>query len=171
MYVTEGSQYWRIFMFRHSTSVSEDLLDQAIAWGKQFTNIPDNNVRIIRHARKSLLFNNNRAWTKRNNTNTFDVTMGSFDGAEICEQIGLFMLHSLENRFGKKIGLYRDDGLAAISTTSGRLGVKARKDLIRIFGLKITAQANLKGANFLNITFDLTNGTDHATDATDDDGT
>ena len=121
-----------------------------------------NNIRIIIHTRKSLLFNNNRAWTKRNNTNTFDVTMGSFDGAEICEQIGLFILHSLENRFGKKIGLYRDDGLAAINTTSGRLEDKARKDLIRIFesfGLKITAHANLKRVNFLDITFDITNGT------------
>ena len=88
--------------------------------------------------------------------------MGSFDGAEICELIGLFILHSLENRFGKKIGLYRDDGLAEINTTSGRLGDKARKDLIRIFesfGLKITAQANLKRVNFLDITFDLTNDT------------
>ena len=52
---------------------------------------------------------------------------------EICELIGLFILHSLENRFGKKIGLYGDDGLAAINTTPGRLGDKARKDLIRIF--------------------------------------
>ena len=47
----------------------------------------------------------------------------------------------------KKKKLYRDDGLAAINTTSGRLGDKARKYLIRIFesfGLKITALANLR---------------------------
>ena len=88
--------------------------------------------------------------------------MGSFDGADICELIGLFILHSLENCFWKKIGLYQDDGLAGISTTSGRMGDKAGKDLIRIFerfGLKITAQANLKRVNFLDITFDQTNGT------------
>ena len=82
--------------------------------------------------------------------------MGSYDGAEICELVGLFFLNTLENRFGKQIGLYRDDGLAAIPTTSGRLADKAHKDLIQIFtnfGQKITAVANLKRVNFLDITY------------------
>jgi hypothetical protein len=39
--------------------------------------------------------------------------MGSFDGAEICELVGLFILNHVGKRFGKEnIGLYRDDGLA-----------------------------------------------------------
>ena len=34
-------------------------------------------------------------------------TMGSFDGAEMCELIGLFILNHLGKRFGKEnIGLY-----------------------------------------------------------------
>ena len=70
------------------------------------------------HARKSLLFNNNRTWAKRNSTNLFGVSMGSYDGAEICELVGLFILSELQKRFGTNIGLYRDDGLAAINTTS-----------------------------------------------------
>jgi hypothetical protein len=61
----------------------------------------------VKHARKSLLFYNQQAWTKRNNTTTFDVTMGSFDGAEVCELVGLFILNTLEKRFGKDVGLYR----------------------------------------------------------------
>ena len=88
--------------------------------------------------------------------------MGSFDGAEICELVGLYVLQSLEKKFGKQAGLYRDDGLAVIKSTSGRLGEKARQDLVRTFdtfGLKITAHANLERVNFLDITFDLTNGT------------
>ena len=116
---------------------------------------------MIKHERKSLLFNKGQAWGKRNNTTTFDVTMGSFDGAEICDLVGLYLLEPLRERFGDNIGLYRDDGLGAIRTTP-RLGDKARKDLIAIFahnGLKITATANLKIVNFLDITFDLTNGT------------
>ena len=47
--------------------------------------------------------------------------MGSFDGKEICEAVGLYILQSLENRFGSNIGLYRDDGLGVIQTSSGRL--------------------------------------------------
>ena len=64
--------------------------------------------------------------------------MGSYDGAEICELVGLFILSALEKRFGKNIGLYRDDGLALLNTCSGRLADKARKDLTNIlkdFGL------------------------------------
>ena len=84
--------------------------------------------------------------------------MGSYDGAEICKLVGLFILNKLEERF-ENIGLYRDDGLAAIKTTSGRLADKTRKQLIQIlskFGLKITATSNLRRANFLDITL---NGT------------
>ena len=41
--------------------------------------------------------------------------MGSYDGAEICELVGLFILKQLGKTFGNKnIGLYRDDGLAII---------------------------------------------------------
>jgi hypothetical protein len=45
----------------------------------------------------------------------FDVTMGSYDGAEICELVGLFILSKLEAKFGKnQVGLYRDYGLAIL---------------------------------------------------------
>ena len=56
--------------------------------------------------------------------------------------------------------------MLALSTTSGRLTDKARKDLIGMFenfGLNITAQANLKSVNFLDITLDLSNGTPNHT--------
>jgi hypothetical protein len=107
-------------------SITEDLLDKAILWAKSFVDIPDEHVSIIKHARKSLLFNANKPWVKRNNNTMFDVAMGSFDGAEVCELIGLFALNTLAQKFGKEnIGLYRDDGLALIQSTSGRLADKA----------------------------------------------
>ena len=38
----------------------------------------------------------------------------NFDGAEVCELVGLFVLHKLDQKFNNKkyIGLYGDDGLA-----------------------------------------------------------
>ena len=39
-------------------------------------------IYIIKHARKSLLFNNGKPWIKNNNGNLFDFTMGSYDGRE-----------------------------------------------------------------------------------------
>jgi hypothetical protein len=84
--------------------------------------------------------------------------MGSFDGAEICELVGLFILNHLGKRFGKEnIGLYRDDGL---KSKSARLLEKTRKELHKIseqFDLTITAEVKLNVVNFLDVTFDLIN--------------
>ena len=68
-------------------------------------------------------------WVKRDSSNAFDVTMGSNDGAEICELVGLFILLKLKDTFGNNIGLYRDNGLVLLETKSGRLSDKARKEL------------------------------------------
>ena len=88
--------------------------------------------------------------------------MGSYDGAEICELAGLFILNHLGKSFGKEnIGLYRDDGLAIIKNKSARLADKARKELHKAFeqfGLKITAESNLHVVNFLDVTFDFPPG-------------
>ena len=46
--------------------------------------------------------------------------MGSYDGAEICELVGLFLLHELSTITPKDLtGLYRDDGLAIFRNSSG----------------------------------------------------
>ena len=88
--------------------------------------------------------------------------MGSYDGAEICELVGLFILKQLGKTIGNKnISLYSDDGLAIIKIKSTRLEDKTRKELHTIFeqlGLKITAEANLHVVNFLDVTIDLTSG-------------
>ena len=144
------------------TSISEKLLNEALAWASDLTTITENDISIIKHARKSLLFGNGKLWTKKDGSNSlFDVTMGSFDGAEICELVGLFILNHLGKRFGKEnIGLYRDDGLAIIKSKSARLLDKTRKELHKIFeqfDLKITAEVNMNVVNFLDVTFDLIN--------------
>ena len=69
-------------------STPESLLSKAISFAKNYTTISDKDVNIIRHCRKSLLFDNKTAWTKKNHSSMFDVTMGSFDGAEVGELIG-----------------------------------------------------------------------------------
>ena len=140
-------------------SITEELLDKAISWARSFVYISNEHVSIIKHARKSLLFYANKPCIQSGNNNLFDVTMGSFDGAEVCELVGLYVLNSLVKRFGKEnIGLYRDDGLALIKGTSGRVADKVRKDLCAQFlefGLKITAEVNHQLVTFLDITLNL----------------
>jgi hypothetical protein len=85
--------------------------------------------------------------------------MGSYDGAETCDLVGLYMLNVLTNEFGKE-RLYRDDGLVLIKGKSGRIADKVRKKLHTLFeqfNLKITAQVNYhQSVNFLDVIFNLT---------------
>ena len=69
-------------------SITESFVSKAISFAKNYTTISDKDIDIIMHCRKSLLFDNETAWTKKNHSSMFDVTMGSFDGAEVCELIG-----------------------------------------------------------------------------------
>ena len=123
-------------------------------------NITDKNVTIIKRARKSVLFNSTKLLMKRDSPTTFDDTMGSFDGAEVCELVGLHALNKVREKFGNSIGLYRDERLALIEGTSQRLADKARKDLCSAFpefGIKMTAEVNYKTVNFLDIALNLAN--------------
>ena len=47
---------------------------------------------MIFHCRRSLLFHDNEPWIKKDSNGDFDVAMGSYDGTEVYELAGLFML-------------------------------------------------------------------------------
>ena len=60
--------------------------------------------------------------------------MGAYDGAEICELVGLFILFKFQqlNKI-KNFGLYRDDGLAAVKHMSGPHSKNVKKELQILF--------------------------------------
>ena len=88
--------------------------------------------------------------------------MGSFDGAEICELVILYLLDKLSKLLEKdNVGLYRDDGLAVIKSTSDPILDKMRKNIIALFkeeGLTIKIDTSLIETNFLDVTFNLATG-------------
>lgn len=136
-------------------SITQELLQQSLEFAENYIDISDEEKEIITLAKKSLLYNQDIAWSKKGNEN-FDVTMGSYDGAETCELVGLFILSHLQN-LNINVGLYRDDGLAT-SNMSPRETEKTKKKICKIFeklNLKITIEANLKSVDFLDITMDL----------------
>ena len=141
-------------------SITNELLQKAIRFAKQFTQITDDDINIILHARKTFLFSSNEAWVKTNNED-FDVPMGGFDSAEISELVGLFILNSLEEFLPKThIGLYRDDGLA-VTNLPGPGVERLKKQIIQFFKsnkLQITTNANIKIVNFLDVTLNLNSG-------------
>ena len=92
-------------------SITESLLTNALTYAKQHLRMKKIDYDTIMHARKSLLYSGNEPWIKKNG-GIFDVTMGAFDGAEVCELVGIYLLSQITATYEKKdIGLYRDDGL------------------------------------------------------------
>ena len=140
-------------------SISESLLTKAIEFAQSYTHIDQKTKEIIIHSRKSLLFKENEPWSKIDGNSNFDVTMGSYDGAEVCELVGLFLLQKINNILGNNnSGLYRDDGLAITRKCSGPQLERIKKKIIKLFqsfDLKITVESNLSQVNFLDITFNL----------------
>ena len=46
--------------------------------------------------------------------------MGSLDGAEMCELVGLYLVNKIKPLLGSNsVGLYRDDGLAIVHKVNG----------------------------------------------------
>ena len=82
-------------------SISEDLLKKAINYARTFVVISNDKEETIMHCRKSLLFNNLDIWTKKEGNKDFDVTIGSFDGTEICELVGLYILYIRSTKYGR----------------------------------------------------------------------
>ena len=88
--------------------------------------------------------------------------MGAYDGAEVCELVGTFLLDKICEKYEKNnIGLYRDDGLSVFKNKSGTQLERIRKNLqktFKDFGLEIVAESNLKIVNYLDVTLNLNNG-------------
>ena len=83
--------------------------------------------------------------------------MGSFDGAETCDLVGLYLLSQLQAP-GINIGVYRDDGLATRKLTNRQtqLALQRIDKIMQANGLEIPgAEANRIEVNFLDVTMNL----------------
>ena len=143
--------------------ITEEILEKSLGFAKQYVNIAKKDIQSIKHCRKSLLFLNDEPWKKKNTVNCFDVTMGSLGRAEMCELVELYILSLLQNRVDKKDKrLYHDDRLAVLRNANGRTTDLYRKDIISIFKTRdfnIDIQTNFKIVDFLDVSFNLENGT------------
>ena len=140
--------------------ISKKLVTKAIDYARQFTTITNQQKKIIIQSSRDILINNGEIWVKKGDADKFSVTMGSFSGAEVCELVGLYLLHLITTTLKvpkKLIGLYRDDGLLVTSARPRQVET-LRKKLCELFpkvGLSIEAHANLNTVDFLDVTFNL----------------
>ena len=58
-------------------------------FAKEYHHISNEDFRIITNCRKPLLFNENVPWEKKRTENCFGLTMFGYDGAGICELVGI----------------------------------------------------------------------------------
>ena len=115
---------------------------------------------IIYHAWKSLLFDGNDRWMKKQ-SGLFDVAMGAYDGQEVCELVGTYMLSLISEKYNEKdFGPYCDDRLGVVKNKSGSEREKIKKNIQKIFKenkLDIVIKCNMKLVNYLDVTLDLNN--------------
>ena len=143
-------------------SISIELLYRSVSFAKSLIDVEGNIINIINHARKSLLFDDSGACVKKDGNTLFDVTMGSFDGAEVRELGGLYLLNKIKSALGSSnVGLYRDDGLSIVHKANGSKVDRLRKNIIILFkdkGLFITIDTNIIETYFLDVSFNLNTG-------------
>ena len=88
--------------------------------------------------------------------------MDAYDGAEVCELVGIFILYQLSRIYIKNvIGLYRDDGLTVFRNTRGPQAERIKKYFQSIFrknNLSILVKCNLKIVDYLDVTLNLSDG-------------
>ena len=101
-------------------------------------------------------------WMKKG-SDLFHVSMGAYDGVDVWELTGIFLLNLLGQQYNaKNIGLYRVNGLSIFKNCSGLQMEKIKKRLQNVFknnGLDVIIECNMKIVNYLYVTFNLNNGT------------
>ena len=112
-------------------SISKELLLQNISLARNYTDLTKKELGIILACRKFVLvYHDNTAYFDVTTYN-FDVTMGSFDSADL---VGIYTLDTLDKFLDlKNVGIYRDDGLIFIPNCNGRLTSKKQKEVFRVY--------------------------------------
>ena len=78
--------------------------------------------------------------------------------AELCKLVGFFLVDGLKNIFGlKRVGLYRDDGIAVLPNSYGFKVEKLKKLTHAFFKsmLRVTVESPLLTTDFLNVKLNL----------------
>ena len=143
-------------------SITRGLVNKAIEFAKTIVDIPDEDLSVVMQSRKTW-FSDKVLWVKKERDEDFDVPMWCYNGADVSEIVGSYILNLLSNILDKDlVGLYRDDGSAIVRNLSGPEIERKRKAIIKLFkecGLNITIQTNLKIVNFLDVEMNLDTGT------------
>ena len=101
-------------------SITQDLLNNALNFASEYMYISKYDTDVIHHARKPFQFDGSHTWIKKQR-GMFDVLVGAYDAAEVCQLVGTYMLNLLSKKYNKNdFGFYHDNGLTVLKNKSGR---------------------------------------------------
>ena len=130
---------------------------------KEYMVIPLDKVEIIKHCRKTLLYYEDSIWIKKREGGNFNVSIGAYDGAEICELVGCVLLYSINKIMDPSShGLYHIDGLIIVDKSTPKKCDGFRKRLYKLFdefGFRLDIRTDLKITDYLDVTLNLYSGT------------
>ena len=69
-------------------SIGEKLLKDVVLFAQTHTNISRKDIEVIFHWLRSLLFQDNEPWSKKDSNGDFDVTIGSYNEAQVLSWLG-----------------------------------------------------------------------------------
>ena len=89
----------------------------------------------------------------------FDIAMGAFDRADVCELVGNFLPQKLSEKYKRKnLALYRDDGLAIFKNVNGPDPEKIKKHFCKLFidqGLELTNSMQQESSEYPRCHFEF----------------
>ena len=71
--------------------IRENLLNIALQFAEEYAHIDPEQLSMIKHCRKFTLYEECKCRVKKKNA-VFNVAMWSYDGAEVCKLLGLFLI-------------------------------------------------------------------------------
>ena len=86
-------QFMQIDIVDYYPSITLELFTEVMEFAKSHVSIDDLTMDIILNARKSILSHENSTWAKT--SGYFDMTIGAFDGAEVTDLVGIYILYYL----------------------------------------------------------------------------
>ena len=114
-------------------SISKYLLQKALEFAKKKISVVQEEETKIDHTRKSLLFKDQETAEKRGQL--FDMTVGAYNRAEICELVRLFIIYKFQ-QLNKELQV-----------------------LFKEFGLNLIIECNKATVDYQDITLNLLDGT------------
>ena len=112
-------------------------------------------MNVILHSCKTVIIHNNKVRIKKNAKKSyFDVTMGSYHGAEAC--VGLILLIELNQFIPKEnVGLYGDNGLLITKRTVKNY--RKTQEKFNEQNLKIKIDLDSSKVDFFDVPLDIQN--------------